>query len=97
LAIKLGNLYGKSTHLGERLQLVYALKAVSHNLIHANRSITDGVYGVLSGIDVKDEITELGKKTALSEFKNVEELKALVKLLLLELGKNASPNGEKNE
>jgi site-specific recombinase XerC len=36
-----------------------ALKAVSQNLMHANLSVTDGVCGVLSGMDIKGEIAEL--------------------------------------
>jgi site-specific recombinase XerC len=36
-----------------------ALKAVSQNLMHANISITDGVYGILSQMDVREQITRL--------------------------------------
>lgn len=58
--------------------------------MHANLSITDGVYGILSGMDVKGEIGELGKKTGFSASGEVDELKALVKLLLLKLGENTT-------
>lgn len=34
---------------------VSALKAVSQNLMHANLSVTDGVYGILSDKDVRGE------------------------------------------
>ena len=44
------------------LKTTPALKAVSQNLMHANISITDGVYGVLSSMDVKGEIAGLGKR-----------------------------------
>lgn len=37
-------------------------KAVSQNLMHANLSITDGVYGIFSNNDVKAQITNLGGK-----------------------------------
>jgi len=50
--------------------------------MRANISITDGVYGVLSSMDVKGEITELGKKIISNESGEVGELKSLVKLLL---------------
>ncbi|HLN45629.1 MAG TPA: hypothetical protein VK209_07980 [Candidatus Sulfotelmatobacter sp.] len=38
---------------------VSALKAVSQNLMHANLSITDGIYAILSEIDVKNQIVGL--------------------------------------
>ena len=53
--------------------------------MHANLSVTDGVYGILSGMDVKGEIAELGKKIQSSKFDDVEELKLLIKLLLPKL------------
>lgn len=57
---------------------------------HQTQSIlyTDGVYGVLSGTDVKGEISELGKAGNSSTSDEVGELKALVKQLLLKLGEN---------
>ncbi len=39
---------------------IAALKAVSQNLMHSNLSITDGVYGMLSGGSVKEQISLLG-------------------------------------
>ena len=38
------------------------LKAVSQNLMHSNLSITDGVYGILSETDVREQISSLGKR-----------------------------------
>ena len=38
-----------------------ALKAVSQNLMHSNLGVTDGVYGVLSGIDVREQIAGLNE------------------------------------
>jgi site-specific recombinase XerD len=32
---------------------VFALKAVSQNLMHENLSITDGIYGIMAETDVK--------------------------------------------
>jgi len=40
---------------------VSALKAVSQNLMHSNLSITDGVYGILSVTDVKEQIAMLSQ------------------------------------
>jgi tRNA A37 threonylcarbamoyladenosine synthetase subunit TsaC/SUA5/YrdC len=37
------------------------LKAVSQNLMQANISNTDGVYGLLSEMDVKSQIQRLGQ------------------------------------
>jgi hypothetical protein len=50
-----------SPHKFRHGHAVYALKAVNQNLMHDNLSITDGVYGVLSGMEVKGEIANLGK------------------------------------
>jgi hypothetical protein len=44
------------------LKDIQALKAVSQTLMHSNLSITDGVYGILSQIDVSEQISEIGKK-----------------------------------
>jgi len=54
--------------------------------MHANLSVTDGMYGILLGMDVKGEISELGKKQVSSEASEIAELKALLKQLLLERG-----------
>ena len=58
--------------------------------MHANLSVTDGVYGVLSGMDVKGEIAGLGKGGNFSTSDEVDELKKLVKQLLLKLGESNS-------
>jgi hypothetical protein len=55
-------------------------------LQHANLSITDGVYGILSGTDVKGKISGLGKKSDISQDGRVRKLKLLVERLLLKLG-----------
>ena len=41
---------------------ISALKAVSQNLMHKNLSTTDGVYGILSEMDVRNEIGKLGTR-----------------------------------
>jgi hypothetical protein len=68
------------------LGVVEQIKAVSQNLMHANFSVTDGVYGILSGMDVKGEITELGKKEVSSEVSEIAKLNALIEQFLLERG-----------
>ena len=69
---------------------ISALKAVSQNLVHADLSITDGVYGILSSLDVKDEITHLGKNIQSGQSDEIRELKALINMLLLKLGEGKS-------
>jgi hypothetical protein len=54
--------------------------------MHANLSITDGVYGVLSSTDVKGEIQKLGNGISTSQSDEIRELKTLINLLLLRLG-----------
>ncbi len=41
---------------------IVAFKAVSQNLMHANLSITDGLYAMLSDNDVKNQIAALGQQ-----------------------------------
>lgn len=55
------------------------LKAISQNLMHANISITDGIYGGLSDSDIKKQITSLTEKK-LPDDKN--SLKELLRLTL---------------
>jgi integrase len=50
---------------------IQALKAVSQNLMHANLSITDGVYGVLSEKDIKNQIINLVKNIDDGENQNI--------------------------
>ncbi len=53
--------HGHAVYALKNAKDISALKAVSQNLMHANLSITDGVYGILSDMDVKAEIHALGK------------------------------------
>jgi hypothetical protein len=62
---------------------VSALKAVSQNLMRENLSITDGVYGVLSETDVRQQIATLGNGVTSSE--DVQELRSFVSRLLTRL------------
>ncbi len=51
--------------------------------MHSNLSITDGVYGILSETDVRQQIATLGNGVANSE--DVQELRSLVSRLLVKL------------
>ena len=78
--------HGHALYALKNAKDITALKAVSQNLTHANLNITDGVYGILSGMDVKGEISELGKRQISSEASEIAELKALIKLLISKNG-----------
>lgn len=64
----------KAVYALKKAKDIPALKAVSQNLMHANLSVTDGIYGILLGTDVKGEISELGKKEVSSEASEIAEL-----------------------
>jgi integrase len=70
--------HGHAVYAIKNANDIQALKAVSQNLMHANLSITDGVYGVLSEKDVKNQILSLGEKNT-SE--NVQDLAEQVRAL----------------
>jgi integrase len=55
------------------------LKAISQNLMHANISITDGIYGGLSDSDINEQITSLTKEKLPED---TDSLKELLKLTL---------------
>ena len=75
--------HGHAVYALKMAKDVSALKAVSQNLMHENLSITDGVYGVLSETDVRQQIATLGNGVANSE--DVQELRSLVSRLLARL------------
>jgi hypothetical protein len=60
---------------------VSALKAVSQNLMHENLSITDGVYGILSETDVRQQIADLGRIMGEGENQDINTLINAVKHL----------------
>ncbi len=53
--------HGHAVYALKQAQDIADLKAVSMNLMHANLSITDGVYGVMSDQDISRRIGGLGK------------------------------------
>jgi len=55
-------------------------------LLHKNLAITDGVYGILSETDVKEQILTLRNRISLYKVDNVETIKDLMKQLLEKLG-----------
>jgi len=74
--------HGHAVYALKRAKDVPALKAVSQNLMHTNLSVTDGIYGVLSKTDVKEEIVNLSKKIEAVETDKVSELIPLIEKLL---------------
>lgn len=60
---------------------VPALKTVSQNLMHANISTADGLYGMLSENDVREQIGSLGQQIAQREYGDIAIMVELVKQL----------------
>jgi integrase len=58
---------------------IQALKAVSLNLMHSNLSVTDGVYGILSTQDVRNQIASLGSEQQKRTSEEVEKVNYLVR------------------
>ena len=65
------------------MKFASVLKAVSQNLMHENLTITDGVYGILSEKDVREQIATLGNDETNNN--DVQELRLLVTRLLAKL------------
>jgi site-specific recombinase XerC len=74
--------HGHAVYALKMAKDVSALKAVSQNLMHENLSITDGVYGILSETDVRQQIGELGRKLETAEHTGVREIRRLLVELL---------------
>ena len=60
---------------------VQALKAVSQNLMHANLTVTDGIYAILSKEDVQARITSLGVQNNLTSFEQADVISLIEQLL----------------
>lgn len=65
------------------MKQLYALEAVSQNPVHENLSITDGEYGVLSEMDVRQQFATLGNGGTNGE--DVQDRRLLVSRLLARL------------
>ena len=55
--------------------------------MHENLTITDGVYGILSEKDVRQQVAKLGVRINSIQADDVDELKSLIELLLAKLEK----------
>ncbi len=77
--------HGHAVYALKRAKDIQALKAVSQNLMHSNISITDGVYGVLSDGDVREQIVTLGQRVNAGEVGNLEEIIPILEVLLANL------------
>lgn len=77
--------HGHAVYALKNSKDILALKAVSQNLMHSNISITDGVYGILSRIDVREQITNIGEKEDMKVIRNNEVLVTLIEQLLQKL------------
>ena len=53
------------------------MKAISQNLMHANISITDGIYGGLSDMDIKKQITSLTSNSIPDDEQTLIEMERL--------------------
>ena len=67
---------------------LYSWKAISQNLIHSNLSITDGIYGILSEIDVRTKIATLEYNKNLKKKYESKELVSIAMVLLERLRTN---------
>ena len=73
--------HGFATYAIERAVTVADLKAISLNLMHANLTITDGVYGVLSENEVSSRIAKLGESVVDTTEDVVQQLEVIIKML----------------
>jgi hypothetical protein len=64
------------------------MNAISQNLMHTNISITDGIYGGLSEMNVKAQITSLGTENISFTQDNFHELMQLNKELIRKIESN---------
>jgi len=77
--------HGHAVYALKRAKDVSAPKAISQNLMHQNLTITDGVYGILSDADVRNQIAALGGETGPEGDKEAEEFRTLANRLIRSL------------
>lgn len=82
-------MHGHAVYALKNAKDIPALKAVSQNLMHANLSVTDGVYGILSEMNVREQIASLGKQ---SDFMNEYNLDLIITELANKLKRNINPD-----
>jgi hypothetical protein len=71
----------------KRADNIGQLKAISQNLMHANISITDGIYGGLSDSDINEQITSLTEEKLPDDNESLKELLKLTLERITELEK----------
>jgi len=76
--------HGNAVYSLKMAKNIAALKAISQNLMHSNISITDGVYGILSEKDTKEQILFLGNNNE-ERRNNNQELEILLEQLLMKI------------
>ena len=81
--------HGHAVYALKQADNISELKAVSQNLMHATISTTDGIYGILSGNDIRENIMKLSKNFGINENSDMQELIYLTKRVLgkLEMSK----------
>jgi site-specific recombinase XerC len=80
--------HGNAVYSLKHAKDISALKAVSQNLMHANLSVTDGVYGILDEMDVKEKINALAHIAHPATNENNNEIISALKQLLKKLDVN---------
>jgi site-specific recombinase XerD len=78
--------HGHAVYALKLAKNIAELKAVSQNLMYANISTTDGIYGILSETDVREQIEGLGANNNVTDSNDFEELKTLAKIIIEKLG-----------
>lgn len=86
--------HGHAVYALKMAKDVSALKAVSQNLMHQNLSITDGIYGILSETDVREQIAALGHNTIVGINGDIDTLISLSKVLDRLLKQYKKDNGK---
>ena len=71
--------HGHAVYALKLAKNIAELKAVSQNLMHANISTTDGVYGMLSETDIREQISALGERIVKGNNNDISTLIELVK------------------
>ena len=64
---------------------IAAVKAISQNLMHSSITTTDKIYGILSEMDIQDEIRKIGENENTTGRINESELLQLLKSLVQSL------------
>lgn len=74
--------HGHAVYALKLAKNIAELKAVSQNLMHASISTTDGIYGILSELDVSEKIGLLGNRRVANKNDSINELLRLAKSII---------------